>query len=91
MLRPVKDRGTFTADTLAAMRKLGALQGGLLPASELKDVKVRGESATGVMVTKKGGKEQRFAVCFQRITGSWKVELPVELFFPPPMPKQSGK
>jgi hypothetical protein len=91
MLQPVKDRVAFAADTLAAMRQLRALKGGLLPAAELKDVTLSGDAATGIMVTKKDGKEQRFTIRFQRSTGGWQVELPVELFFPPLMPTKSGK
>jgi hypothetical protein len=91
MLQPVKDWGTFAADAFSAMRQLRALQGGLFPAAELTDVTVSGDAATGVMVTKKDGKEQRFAIRFRRSSGGWQVELPVELFFPPPMPAKSGK
>jgi hypothetical protein len=91
MLKPVKDRGAFIADTLAAMRKLKALKEGLLREAELKDVKVSGDSATGVMVYKVVGKEQRLAIGFRRIMGSWKVDLPEEFFFGPPMPKAPGE
>src|SRR5262245_61937909 len=78
MLKPVKDRGAFIADTLSAMRKLDGLKEGLLRGARLEDVKISGDSATGVMVYKVVGKEQRLAIGFRRITGSWKVELPEE-------------
>ncbi len=82
MLKPVKDRGAFIADTFVALRKLNAYKGGLLEGAELKEVKVSGDSATGVMVSKKDGKEQRLAIGFKKITGSWNVELPEKFFFP---------
>src|SRR5262249_55407602 len=88
MLKPVKDRGAFIADTFTAMRKLNGLKEGLLRGAKLKDVKISGDSATGVMVHKVLGKEQRLAIGFRRITGSWKVELPEDFFFGPTMPKE---
>ena len=91
MLKPVQDRAAFVAETLTAMRKLKALKEGLLREAELKDVKVSGDSATGVMGYKVVGKEQRLAIGFRRITGSWKLDLPEEFFFGPAMPKKPGK
>jgi hypothetical protein len=91
MLKPVQDRAAFVAETLTAMRKLKALKEGLLREAELKDVKVSGDSATGVMGYKVVGKEQRLAIRFKRITGSWKVDLPEEFFFGPSMRKKPGE
>jgi len=91
MLKPVKDRNAFIADTFVALRKLNAYKGGLLEGAELKDVRISGDSATGVMASKKDGKEHRLAIGFKKITGSWKVELPEEFFIPPPVPKEPRK
>ena len=58
LLAPVKDRSAFVADMIAAMKKIDPKQAkqGPLPAdAELKDVKIDGDTAKGVIVTKKGG------------------------------------
>jgi hypothetical protein len=82
LLAPVKDRSAFVADMIAAMKKLDpkqAKQGPLAADAELKDVKIDGDTAKGVIVTKKDGQEKRDPVAFRRIDGSWKIDLPLDL------------
>jgi hypothetical protein len=81
LLAPVKDRSAFVADMIAAMKKMDPKQAkeGPLPAdAELKDVKIEGDTAKGMIVTKKGGQEKRAPIDFRRIDGSWKIDLPLD-------------
>jgi hypothetical protein len=55
LLAPVKDRPAFVADMIAAMKKMDPKQAkeGPLPAdAELKDVKIDGDTAKGMIVNK---------------------------------------
>jgi hypothetical protein len=91
MLKPVKNRRAFITDTFVALRKLNAFKGKFLEGAELKDLRINGESATGIILTKKENKELRLSIGFKRIDGSWEVDLPDEFFFPPPALKKLGK
>jgi hypothetical protein len=81
LVRPVKDKVAFFGDVLAALDKLGTKPGeGPLPAdAELKDVKVEGDFASGVVVSRKDDKERREPLHFKKVGGGWKIDLPLDL------------
>jgi hypothetical protein len=98
LVAPVKDRCALIVDLMAALEKTGDKQkgkGGLIPpGARLTDVKVEGDKARGVVVSKEGDEEKRTPLEFRRVAGSWRIELPVTELFkgpgkgkaPPPPP-----
>jgi hypothetical protein len=71
----IKDRDGFIADMLDVMNETKLIEG----KPQLEDVKITGNTAKGVLVTKKGGKEQREPITFKKVGGGWKVELPMPM------------
>jgi hypothetical protein len=81
LVRPIKDKAAFFGDIVGALEKLspGKEQGGPFPAdAELKDVKIDGATAAGVIVSKQGDKEKREPIHFRRVGEGWKIDLPLE-------------
>jgi hypothetical protein len=75
-LKPIKDRRAFVADAHTAMKTFKSFKGErMLQGAELEDLKVNGDSATGLMVYKREGKELRLPIGFKKIAGSWKIDL----------------
>jgi hypothetical protein len=81
LLGPVKDRNAFIGDLMGVLNKFGGKKENLFDA-ELKDVKIDGDNATGTVIGKKAGKEQRETFKFKKVGGSWKME--------PPEPPKKG-
>jgi hypothetical protein len=78
LIKPIKDRAAFLGDVFTAIKKLGT-GGNLLQGAELKEVKIDKNTATGVVVNKRGTREQREPITFKKVGGSWKIEIPLEL------------
>jgi hypothetical protein len=74
LIAPIKDRETFIGDVMAVMEQMHGKKGGP-PETELKDVKVDGDTATGTAITRRGGKEMREPFAFKKSGGSWRIEL----------------
>ena len=76
---PIKDRCAFIVAMAPVLKKLSPDQGKggpVPPDSRLKDIKIDGDRAKGVIVYKDGGEEQREPVAFRKRMGSWKIDLP---------------
>jgi hypothetical protein len=84
VLELVKDRNAFIADMLVAFKQLSDDPqqknpvGGDFDFKEVKleDVKIQGDSATGVAVARRGGNEARQPLNFKKVGGGWKIEFP---------------
>jgi hypothetical protein len=83
----IKDPTGFVADMLAVMPRLSGKKGDqgagpLKGAARLEDLKIDGDTASGVAVTEKDGKKERTPIKFKKEAGGWKIELPAELLRP---------
>jgi hypothetical protein len=78
----IKDRPGFISDLMKALSSMGpaAKEFQFEGNPQLQDVKVSGDTATGIIVHTKKGKEQKDPIAFKKIGGSWKIELPEALF-----------
>jgi hypothetical protein len=74
----VKDPPGFIGDMMAAMKKVDPKAEGLeaLARARLEDVKIDGDKATGTTIGKKGDKEEKQPLKFEKIAGSWRIVLP---------------
>jgi hypothetical protein len=82
LVSPIKDRCAFVAEMAAALKKMGGKkdQGAPLPKdAELKDLKIEGDKAKGVVVSKADDKEKRDPIEFRKVGGGWKIELPIQI------------
>jgi hypothetical protein len=74
-LTPIWDRNGFIADMIAALRQIDN-RPGVTPftaQSELTDVKIDGDRATGMVVSSDGGPGGKQSIAFQRSGGGWKI------------------
>jgi len=80
LVEPVKDKGAFIADLMAALKKLGKPgQEGPMLEGELKDVKIDGDTAKGTFVRKtKDGQDKKEPIEFRKVGGSWKIQLSMD-------------
>jgi hypothetical protein len=78
LVEPIKDKGAFIADMMAAMKKMGdGKKENSIPLpkdAELKDVKIEGDTAKGFVVTK----EKKEPIEFRKVGGGWKIEMPMD-------------
>lgn len=78
----IKDRPGFLEDFMKVVKKMPGKQEGSpfseLAGAELKDLKVEGNTATGTVVSMKGGKEKRDPVRFKKEGDGWKIELDLQ-------------
>jgi hypothetical protein len=93
LIKPIKDRTAFIGDVSTAMKKIVPAGGGFLQGAELQDVKIDDKAATGTVVTKRAGRQQRDPITFKKIGDSWKIEIPLQLGSggrkaPPPPPSR---
>lgn len=74
-LAPIRDRNGFVADMIAAMRQIDNSPGvkPFAAQSELTEVKIDGERATGMVVSTADGRESKESIAFQRSGGGWKI------------------
>ena len=82
LLTPVKDRSAFIADMIGFLDRTSKKSGGgfneqIGANPMLKDVKIEGDTAKGVIVATRDGKEVRTPVEFKREGGGWKIDLPM--------------
>ena len=77
LVSPIKDRGKFVGDMIDAMKEIGQREDATPFQSDarLEDLKIDGDSATGKIVQTKKGTERKDAIRFQKISGSWKIDL----------------
>jgi len=85
MVEPVKDKAAFFSDIMGVFKKMNPKGGGIesLAQGNLEDVKIEGNKAKGTIVGKKGDKEKRDPIEFERVRGSWLMVIP--------MPTPKGK
>ncbi len=83
----VKDRCGFLKDLFKALPSKDGSPLATLAAAEVKDIKVNGDTAKGVLITRKGGKEKEGPIEFRKVGGGWKVEIPIG---GPPVPGAGG-
>jgi hypothetical protein len=79
LIAPIKDRRAFVGEMMPALQKATGMSkedNKAFAEAQLKDVKVEGDKARGVLVLKKGDKEQREPIEFRREGGGWRVEMP---------------
>lgn len=80
MIKPVKSQPDFVADMMKAMSKINPKGEALsdLANDKLENVKVNEKEgkATGDAVGKRGGKDSKVALQFEKIGGSWRIVLP---------------
>jgi hypothetical protein len=86
LVAPVKDRSAFMVDVVAFFNKLDEKKSEIKVSDwffdlrgELKELKVVGDMARGVVVRKKGGQENREAIWFSKVGRGWKIEKLVPL------------
>jgi hypothetical protein len=74
-LAPIRDRNGFIADMIAALRQIDNRPEvtPLAAQSELTDVKIDGDRATGMVVSSDGGPGGKQPITFQRSGGGWKI------------------
>jgi hypothetical protein len=75
LVAPVKDKAALVADLYAAWEKVDPK---ILPTpfpGTLKDVKIKGDSAQGILNVKIGDKKSPQPFYFQKEKGSWRIEL----------------
>lgn len=72
---PVKDKAALVADLYAAWEKVDPSFAPPLFERSLKDVKVKGDSAQGILNVKVGDKKSPQPFYFQKEKGSWRIEL----------------
>ncbi len=81
LVAPVKDKSAFVADMLAALKQAGEGKGkdsGPFPKDAvLKDLKIDGNTAKGVIVTKQGG-EKSEPIEFRKVGAGWKIDIPAD-------------
>jgi hypothetical protein len=73
----IKDRCAFLADLFKALPSEGGSPLAPLATAQVKNIKVDGDTAKGVLITSKGGKEKEQPIEFRKVGGSWKVEMPM--------------
>jgi hypothetical protein len=88
LLEPVKDRRAYLRDVVTLLEKVGppakdrgSFKSGnfeVAKDSQLRDLKLEGDTARGVVLTTRDGKETRSPITFRREGGSWRVEIPWE-------------
>jgi hypothetical protein len=79
----IKDRCGFIGDMLTALKSVSKGAPQTVTLGELRDVKITGDTATGVAVVTRAGKGTPTPLTFSRIDGSWRVDLPLQLGQPP--------
>jgi hypothetical protein len=80
LVAPVKDRGAFVADMVAALKQVGDKGKDQPPFPKdavLKDVKIDGDTAKAVIVSQQGGAERSEPIAFRKVGAGWKIELPM--------------
>ncbi len=80
MARPVRDKVAFIAEMLALLEETSADDIGPpgLASGKLEGLKIAGDTATAIQVSRQDGEEQRESIEFRRINGRWFVHLPPE-------------
>lgn len=82
LLKPVKDKPKFVSEMMAALESMGD-KGSSGPGDgfmgELTDVKIDGDTATGVAVGKKDGKEEKEDLNFKKVDGGWLIHLEIDM------------
>jgi len=75
LLAPVKDRHAFVVDMTAALKQVAKKpeKPHPLKSAELKEVKIDGDSASGVVVTKEKA-DKDGPIQFKKVAGSWKLQ-----------------
>ncbi|MCI0463567.1 MAG: hypothetical protein L0Z62_42060 [Gemmataceae bacterium] len=73
----IKDRCAFLKDLFKALPSEGGSPLAPLATAQVKNIKVDGDTAKGVLITTKGGKEKEQPIEFRKVGGSWKVEMPM--------------
>ncbi len=76
VLAPIRDRNGFIADMIAALRQIADGPGGgpFAAQSELTEVKIDGDRATGVVLSTARGFEEKQSIAFERTLGGWKID-----------------
>jgi hypothetical protein len=74
-LAPIRDRNGFIADMIAALRQVDNRPGPtpFAAQSELTEVKIDGDRATGMVVSTDSGLGGKQSIAFQRSGGGWKI------------------
>lgn len=75
-LAPIRDRNGFVADMIGAMKQINN-RPALTPIatqSELKEVTIDGDRATGMVVSMADGRENKESMEFLRSGGGWKID-----------------
>jgi hypothetical protein len=85
-LEPVKDRSAFILDMFAAMRgyvkEIGKAEASfkeMIRNAELRELEVKGDKATAVLLTTRDGQRVRESIEFRRLGGSWRMVVPLRL------------
>jgi hypothetical protein len=74
-LAPIRDRNGFVADMIEALKQINNRPAvtPIATQSELTEVKIDGERATGMVVSTADGRESKESMAFQRSGGGWKI------------------
>jgi hypothetical protein len=84
----IKDRTGFCVEIAALFEKSMPKKGkAAFENEELKDVKIDGDKAKGVLVSKDGEKERKVPIDFAKIGGGWKLVMPEAPIRPGPKEK----
>jgi hypothetical protein len=78
LVASIEDRSAFIAEFLAALKQASddPTKNPLAGDVKLEDVKVQGDSATGIAVAKVDGREARQPLNFKKVGGGWRIEIP---------------
>ncbi len=75
IIKPIKDKAAFMSEMLEQMSQVGDDKSFGNVNGDLIDLKVEGDSATGTLVSKKNGAEEKRPIKFEKSDGSWKIAL----------------